>query len=434
MLFRSTVFYERIFDMKRILTILLSLCLIIFLPSCAKKDTNDSKIKIYLISGDNLISVINDYNLKNNSIIDVKLFDDPKEMNTKLSNELMAGKGPDLFYLDNDSLAETKIYEQIKNGYFADLNSLEEYECEWINNSNLYNSTVLDAGLYGKERYFIPINFTVDVLAANNRILNKYKIKANEITFSNISSMLTDVNKGDIYSCVPSRYLFVDLIKKYVDFKNESNGLNKDSFKEELYEVSKLYKEIEEKDFMVPGEGLYTGKYLFAAYSSLGENIDLAFDTYSDFLESEDKLIAIHTFSNAEGEYSSSVNSCVLVNKNTSSMTEVIKFINYLLSDEPQKKLSDESIPINLNAFTSQINKVRENDLESKEITRQETEDFLNQYEAMINNVNICRLENYYYFDNIVNPSIDNYISKKTNIEEFDKELIQKTQIYFDER
>ena len=137
---------KKVFSNSIILAILCAMLL--SLTSCDEyKIKSNEKLKYYTINNEDsvcveLIQKYNNYCLKNldeSYQIEIVEFDSEDTMLTKISTEIMAGKGPDIISL-NQKLPFEKL---IDNGSFADIDELAELYKSDIDFDD-YNSTIMD--------------------------------------------------------------------------------------------------------------------------------------------------------------------------------------------------------------------------------------------------------------------------------------------------
>lgn len=166
-------------------SIFLLLAILLCFASCSKNNEDGQKLKYYTINNEDslcveLIQKYNNYCLKNldeSYQIEIVEFDSEDTMLTKISTEIMAGKGPDIISL-NQKLPFEKL---IDNGSFADIDELAELYKSDIDFDD-YNSTIMDCGIYNGKRYIIPIAYCPNILITTQEILDKYN--NNYLTFS----------------------------------------------------------------------------------------------------------------------------------------------------------------------------------------------------------------------------------------------------------
>jgi len=201
---------ERKCDMKRFICLLIaSLLLVATFCSCAT-ETNDKEV---VISSDEnaktslkplvvLYPAWNDDMTATSSIfinaakifterygIEVELYPSPYyyellesgdvmsmiyDYRTKLTTEIMAGRGPDV-YIDTTALAATifnDLHKKMDNGLFCDLN-------DFITNDNDfklddYEKTILDTGIYKGKRYLMPLSYKVPLYLTTEEKLERF--------------------------------------------------------------------------------------------------------------------------------------------------------------------------------------------------------------------------------------------------------------------
>ena len=199
---------------KVILAILLGVIVITSFSSCAIKNNSEQNHLVYYTLNDEdsvcveLIQKYNNYCLKNleeSYQIEIVEFDSEDTMLTKISTEIMAGKGPDIISL-NQKLPFEKL---IDNCSFADIDELAELYKSDIDFDD-YNSTIMDCGIYNGKRYIIPIAYCPNILITTQEILDKYNLENTNFSFKELGIRLSDKdhsyalfgNIGVIYATV----------------------------------------------------------------------------------------------------------------------------------------------------------------------------------------------------------------------------------------
>ena len=136
--------------------------------------SNSSKLTYCAYNEDAICDIIERYNkyctkhYDESYQIEIVEFDSEDTMLTKISTEIMAGKGPDIISL-NQKLPFEKL---IDNGSFADIDELAELYKSDIDFDD-YNSTIMDCGIYNGKRYIIPIAYCPNILITTQEILAK---------------------------------------------------------------------------------------------------------------------------------------------------------------------------------------------------------------------------------------------------------------------
>lgn len=114
-------------------------------------------------------------------------------MLSKLSAELMAGKGPDIIF-SSTLLPYEKL---ISMGVLADINEILDYTDIDIDD---YNKVVMDSGCINEKRYFLPLFYSIDTMLTLNSKLENYNITKNSIfTYDNLNDLCSQyLQKPDI--------------------------------------------------------------------------------------------------------------------------------------------------------------------------------------------------------------------------------------------
>ena len=94
--------------------------------------------------------------------------------------------------------------------------------------------------------------------------------------------------------------------------------------------------------------------------------------------------------------------------------------------------LETNDIPVNNTAFKKYVEKA-EKYIESNDEHQDVMASFLKSYLDNIEKVNKCRLNNYYYYENILAPTLSDYLNKTMDYDDFISSLTNKTRLYFDE-
>ena len=231
---------------KVILAILLGVIVITSFSSCAIKNNSEQNHLVYYTLNDEdsvcveLIQKYNNYCLKNleeSYQIEIVEFDSEDTMLTKISTEIMAGKGPDIISL-NQKLPFEKL---IDNCSFADIDELAELYKSDIDFDD-YNSTIMDCGIYNGKRYIIPIAYCPNILITTQEILDKYNLENTNFSFKELEIRLSDKdhsyalfgNKDETYK------FFLSYVNEYVDFYNKTTEFSSDEFTESLDYIGKM--------------------------------------------------------------------------------------------------------------------------------------------------------------------------------------------------
>lgn len=147
---------------KTIISIGICIFMLLTLFGCNTTDKQDNSkdlLTIYVVNEHPIIRLIEEYNDSTTSAkINVVDFQDNETLNSKLSAELMAGKGPDIVLYDSNYNGVSNIEKMMALDVFADYNELIKAD---ISDSaidfNNYYENILDSGVYNGKRFFMPI-------------------------------------------------------------------------------------------------------------------------------------------------------------------------------------------------------------------------------------------------------------------------------------
>lgn len=250
----------------KLTSIFLLLAILLCFASCSKNNEDGQKLKYYTINNEDslcveLIQKYNNYCLKNldeSYQIEIVEFDSEDTMLTKISTEIMAGKGPDIISL-NQKLPFEKL---IDNGSFADIDELAELYKSDIDFDD-YNSTIMDCGIYNGKRYIIPIAYCPNILITTQEILDKYNLENTNFSFKELEIRLSDKdhsyalfgNKDETYK------FFLSYVNEYVDFYNKTTEFSSDEFTESLDYIGKMIRNDNSRKEGTTWD--ITGNYLF---------------------------------------------------------------------------------------------------------------------------------------------------------------------------
>ena len=166
--------------MKNKIAIILTLQFIITVfafSGCGEStaSSNFSKLTYCAYNEDAICDIIERYNkyctkhYDESYQIEIVEFESQEEMKLKMSTEIMAGEGPDIF-----SLSQKLPFEKLTDSKtIADVNELISEFSYDIGIDNC-DSKIMDAGVIDGKRYFIPLFYSPDVFITTEETLNKY--------------------------------------------------------------------------------------------------------------------------------------------------------------------------------------------------------------------------------------------------------------------
>lgn len=269
------------------------------------------------------------------------------DFNKALSTEVLTGGGPDIIVCkplrDMDSIS--KIFN---NGAFADLNQYISKDKEFKISG--YRSTVVNAGVFGGKRMFMPIYYALPVLYTTESVLKKNNINISENCSVSeldnlVDSFLKDKSKKSKYlfdSQFSFYYLMNSAKKSFIDYQNKKSYFDSKEFKELL----RLYKKMQP---VIAPE--ITGDYKRENISRPLKNNTVVFstDTYGslfsffsdtcfiDYDFKEDLKIVKITGSKDNKKLRPVITDIAAINNNCKNKELAFDFIKVLLSEEIQR-------------------------------------------------------------------------------------------------
>ncbi len=443
---------------KVILAILLGVIVITSFSSCAIKNNSEQNHLVYYTLNDEdsvcveLIQKYNNYCLKNleeSYQIEIVEFDSEDTMLTKISTEIMAGKGPDIISL-NQKLPFEKL---IDNCSFADIDELAELYKSDIDFDD-YNSTIMDCGIYNGKRYIIPIAYCPNILITTQEILDKYNLENTNFSFKELEIRLSDKdhsyalfgNKDETYK------FFLSYVNEYVDFYNKTTEFSSDEFTESLDYIGKMIRNDNSRKEGTTWD--ITGNYLFrTSQLSFDGSMMSTLNSYFYIYNNNSTPVIIPNYNK-----SAFVQCGIALNNNSNNKEKALAFIQYVLSYDIQKLWSESSsspsivvraLPVNKAAFEDVIDHTSKsvydiNDDGEYEKSEEEYSDeiktkFFNEYLDMINSISSCTLydyldfENTYYNSSVIGDIVNDYLNGDISKEKFIRQLTAATEIYLTE-
>lgn len=440
--------------------IIVILCVLLFsFTSCSNKKNDDNqKLKYYCNeeNADVLLDIIEKYNkacLKNydeSYQIEIVKFNTEEEMLTKLSTEIMADKGPDIF-----SLAQKLPFEKLaENVTFANIDEIiENGDMDNKINFDEYNDLVMNAGVVDGKRYFVPLFYCPDIAITSEEILKKYNISDDfDYTYDCLDAELSYYFEK--YSDIPfcgsgyGEFFFYQYIDSYVDYFKKKSYLDTEEFKSNLDIVTEISKnnEVSYNDYVV-----LTSKQTFVGGSINSIVRNLCSDIFAD----SHPLI----LNNSRVDKDSTVayvQCAVAINDNSGNKDKALAFIKYALSESVQEYWSGAlggtgssfvgtnyfALPVNNNALKFALNAAchTENYMDTKD---RDITDLANRvvddYSKIINNINVCSIFNYdnikntYYNSVVIGDIVDKYLNGDISKDKFIRQLTAATEIYLTE-
>lgn len=442
--------------MKKIISAFLILQLVFVLftfSGCHKNSTlNDSRcLKYYTYCEDSICDLINKYNkyctvnYNDTYKIEIIKFDSEEEMKLKMSTEIMAGEGPDIF-----SLSQKLPFEKLTDSKtIADVNELISEFSYDIGIDNC-NSKIMDAGVIDGKRYFIPLFYSPDVFITTEETLNKYNLTSSEFSFKALSEKLSKNKKeyslfGSADDNIAFFYSFLD---QYIDFNSGNTEFNSDKFSEDLDSIYSLIKNdtTDENVYYFLYENINNGASIL--YKEMPA-FSIIVKTYSCLKYLGSTPVFVNNYNMDDDSISASIDVGIAVNDNCKNKEKLLPFIKYCLSCDVQKNMSEECmyLPVNSDAMEKCIDSIDEaidfGDLivsdKEKAIVETAQSAAIRDYKYIINNITKCNLYGFnylsdtYFNSSVISDIVDKYLNGDISKEKFIRQLTAVTEIYLKE-
>lgn len=442
--------------MKKIISAFLILQLVFVLftfSGCHKNSTlNDSRcLKYYTYCEDSICDLINKYNkyctvnYNDTYKIEIIKFDSEEEMKLKMSTEIMAGEGPDIF-----SLSQKLPFEKLTDSKtIADVNELISEFSYDIGIDNC-NSKIMDAGVIDGKRYFIPLFYSPDVFITTEETLNKYNLTSSEFSFKALSEKLSKNKKeyslfGSADDNIAFFYSFLD---QYIDFNSGNTEFNSDKFSEDLDSIYSLIKNdtTDENVYYFLYENINNGASIL--YKEMPA-FSIIVKTYSCLKYLGSTPVFVNNYNMDDDSISASIDVGIAVNDNCKNKEKLLPFIKYCLSCDVQKNMSEECmyLPVNSDAMEKCIDSIDEaidfGDLivsdKEKAIVETAQSAAIRDYKYIINNITKCNLYGFnylsdtYFNSSVISDIVDKYLNGDISKEKFIHQLTAATEIYLKE-
>ena len=211
--------------------------------SDSSEDTEKEHLKMYLFFDMGRASTaVKKYNLRSmGAKIDVDSTQNGDEFTQKFTASMLAGDGPDIIVAI--SSYTTSLSSMAKNGAFFDLDTFMKNDPEMKLTD--YYKPVIDSGVIGGKRYFIPLNFSIPALVTTGDILKKNDITIDEKnwTWDKVLDIATQLKNENSDKFLFDQLTFKDMLRTaapFYSFENKTSSFNSTEF----IKLLKIYKEI----------------------------------------------------------------------------------------------------------------------------------------------------------------------------------------------
>lgn len=439
--------------MKKFVSILLAVVLIFSVLTCVgceadKKEKNTITYYHYEPQVSTVSSLIYDYNKKFGNTdykINVVEFDDMKEMASRLSTEIMAGKGPDIITSAELEMLSSSTEKLIKQGIFANLDDIfdDDLSDDKLDLSD-YNSNILNAGVYEGKRYYLPVVFEPQILLTSSVEFSKYsddnaesKLTYDDVVTLNNNILKDRTNNRFFYDSEDYKRILLNYIDEHVDLYSQKCNFDSENFMESITSLKEFCNSNENKtDEIVPIFSV-SGQYeLFALYDEIAA------------IDNDGDKPLITNMPNQDGAPIGKIMDAIFINNNSNNKQKILKFIKYALSEKVQSDFCGANIeeylpttsygsgweyPVNNESYSKLFDKAKEvkyinNTANISEANFMYAKDY-------VDNIKSYRLYGMYDYYNteVIGDIVDKFLSDEIDENKFLKELKSKTEIYLEE-
>lgn len=289
-----------------------------------------------------------------------------------IKTELMAGKGPDLVIAYAGDFDD--IYKVAESGIFCDLNPFLSADPDYIPED--YNQAVLEGGIIGGKRVFVPLFYRVMLLLTTQEALNAAKFTVSQppslSEFTAQAAMFYE-RYGSSKFLFDTQYAHLGLLYPWtgapeLDYENKALRLDDLAFRQ----VMDLYKALYDMDTVRYGE--FEARFRPDGMTRSGDEVsrinrgDVLFNYTSfmqGFLQNYMLLLTDNTpvytvFPSAKGKTMATANSFAAIPNSSLNQQNAYEFLKILMSSQIQKNIwSDDmntgSIPVRRKDFIANI-------------------------------------------------------------------------------
>ena len=429
---------------KVIITVSVCILMVLTLFGCNSENDNNNNsdlLTIYVVNESPIIRLIDAYNDSNKSDkINAVEIQDGDTLNSKLSAELMAGKGPDIVLYDSSYNGISNMEKMMALDVFADYNELIKNDSSdsSIDLKN-YNEVVMDSGIYNGKRYFMPISYMPNFLITTTKLSDEYSIDTSKsITYEKSPKVLSKYlnkakkseNMSGFYNVNEELYALID---SNIDFFNKTNTLQSDKFLNNLNALSELILPADKNNSLGtdPLELVLKGNTMFASlYQITGSEPNGMGYIYYYFKSNSQTPLIMNNLSDSEDTSSAFIDKGFLINNNSDKKESAFKFVKYMLSEDVQCN-SEVGLPVNKAAQKKLIEEI---DSDSYNMEKDsDYNNFISNYSNALDGINKCGFRNDYFNNSIINDVVSKYVSGDITEKQFIKEIQGKTQLYLNE-
>lgn len=443
---------KKVFSNSIILAILCAMLL--SFTSCDEyKIKSNEKLKYYTSNAeDDFSSLIKQYNkiclekYDESYQIEIIEFENNDDMCTKMSTEIMAGEGPDIF-----SLSQKLPFEKMAaNSTLLDVDELINTYYSEINFDD-YNAKVMESGVINGKRYFVPLAYSIDAFISTEETLGKYNLVSTDFSYEALNDALSQ--SGESYSLFGSTEdnlnFFYSFLAQFFDYNSSEIEFDTKDFSESLDYIYDLINNdtTDENIYYFLYENISKGDSVFYKQFS---SFELMVRTYAYLYYYSSTPVLVNNFSQSENIISASVDFGIAFNSNCKHKEKLLPFIEYCLSESIQTNWNTEycALAVNNSTLKNSIGSAEQaidfdedGNIDSNEeaIFEKAFTTALNDYGYMIDNITECSLYSFYdlsdtyYNSTVIGDIVDKYLNGDISKEKFIRQLSAATEFYLTE-
>jgi ABC-type glycerol-3-phosphate transport system substrate-binding protein len=423
--------------MKRFITLLLMLGILLSCTSCLSIDTarSNSDISIYLFEQDTATrQSVEKFNLgrqKGKINIQTVAAERIEDYQNALLSDLSNGKGPDIIMLYPsyiDSLAQ-----YLNLDVFYDLNALIKDDKAFKLDD--YADRVIDCGVKDGKRYLFPLAYTVEALFSTEEILKTHNLSIDKRVLSledmlALSKSFKEAQNGDMFiNALPSMgYInhFVDPLTQTASFDNEEFKMFMEQYQALHQSVTVVAENSWDLSLLPQGRVALLNLPIYGVHSTL-----LPYQLYDKAVS--DPVLLSYSPWGQEGNAIATPSVLVAVNKNCANKEAAFEFIKTLLSTDAQMERGQiDGIPVNWEAYeeikedSSNRISASTGGIRDEEALRRLT----TQLDEIIKGDLICRIQDP-GVGNIISKELMNYLAGSKTKEAASKDMQDRVNSYF---
>lgn len=338
---------------------------------------------------------------------------DFRDAQNQLATEILSGGGPDLFLIDLSNLTYN-LQNMVSKGAFQNLDYyFDKYPIDW----GQYNTSIMEYGKFQGIRYLIPFSYDPDIYVTTEKKLEKYGIpKTDAIVYDELKNLAPYQQKAEqdgksLFSVPP----FPDIrFTDFIDFEAKTHSYDSEEFKgtAEIYKFFSSKKIAEENHIFKNMLGQAAPEFML--------NIKELFDA-------EDTAVILGGKRTSSGNYLAMPECSLAINANSPNGERAFKFIQWVLSETTQSdRFKVRHTPVHNQALQTRI--------QAATPLGSQAQAGIAQYQNIVNSqFDIQTTLDTTFYEEILYPLWKNYCDDKITVEEFSKQLSDKTDIYLQE-